>query len=375
MPITDSRSEDMPRATILHTESSNGWGGQEIRILREMTGIRDRGYRVLLASPPETAIAQRAMSAGFEVLSIPMSKQRLVSSIQALRRKIREYGIALVNTHSSTDSWIGSIAGRLERVAVLRTRHISSHVNGDPLTRLLYGWLCHEVITTGEIIRNQLIHDLRLDPQRVRSIPTGVRTLDYRHADGRRVRRELGIPEDCPVIGIAAVLRSWKGHLVLLDALTSVRSALSRVRLLIVGEGPMRGAVEKRIAELRLEDQVVMTGHREDIADVIDAFDIAVMASYASEGIPQFALQAMVLGKPVVACRVGGIPEVVVHGETGLLVEPKDPGGLAEALVSLLNDGDARGRMGLRGRKLVESHHSFERMLDRVEECYGRLLG
>jgi glycosyltransferase involved in cell wall biosynthesis len=364
----------MPQATILHTESSNGWGGQEIRILREMTGIRERGYRVLLACPPEAALAARAHAAGFEVLAMTMDKRHMWLGVQALRKRIREHRVDLINTHSSTDSWIGSIAGRLEHKAVLRTRHISSRLNGNVFTRLLYGRLCHEVITTGEFIRSQLIRDLRLNPDRVRSIPTGIAVSDYVHAEGGRVRRTLGIAEEAPVLGIAAVLRSWKGHLVLLDAMSSIRQAFPHVQLLIAGEGPMRRAIEERIAELQLGGNVIMTGHREDIADVVDAFDIAVMASYASEGIPQFALQAMASGKPVVATRVGGIPEVVRERETGLLVDPRDPEGLARAVIELLNDAEGRDRMGERGRRCVASHHSIERMLDQMEECYRRHL-
>jgi glycosyltransferase involved in cell wall biosynthesis len=364
----------MPQATILHTEASNGWGGQEIRILREMTGIRERGYRVLLACPPEAALAARAAAAGFEVLPMAMDKRRMISGVLTLLRRIREHGVDLINTHSSTDSWIGSIAGRLEHVAVLRTRHISSRLNGNLFTRLLYGTLCHEVITTGEFIRSQLIRDLKLNPARVRSIPTGISISEYAKADGGGVRRSLGIAADAPVLGIAAVLRSWKGHLVLLDAVKSLLPVFPRLQLLVAGDGPMRRAIEDRILELQLAENVVMTGHREDIADVVDAFDIAVMASYASEGIPQFALQAMASAKPVVATRVGGIPEVVLDRETGLLVDPKDPAGLARAVLELLNDAEGRKRMGERGRRRVASHHSFERMLDQMEDCYRRHL-
>jgi glycosyltransferase involved in cell wall biosynthesis len=161
---------------------------------------------------------------------------------------------------------------------------------------------------------------------------------------------------------------------VILDAVKSILAVFPRLHLLVVGDGPMRRAIETRVAELGLVESVIMAGYREDIADVIAAFDIAVMASYASEGIPQFALQAMASGKPVVATRVGGIPEVVLDGETGLLVEPKDPEGLARSVVELLKDSEGRRRMGERGRRRVASHHSFDRMLDQLEECYVRTL-
>lgn len=364
----------MAKATILHTEASNGWGGQEIRILREILGIRNRGYRVLLASPPEAALSERAHEAGVETFCAPMDRRHLLSGVSFLRRMIRENDVDLINTHSSSDSWIGSIAGRLEGVAVLRTRHISSAVNGNLLTRWLYGRLCNEVITTGEFIRTQLIHALKLNPARVFSIPTGIVGDEFAGANGGRLRMEFGVPADAPVVGIAAVLRSWKGHLDLLEAMGTVREVLPDVRLFIVGDGPMRERIKARVRELRLEECVLLTGHREDIASTIAAFDIAVMASYASEGIPQFALQAMASGKPVVATRVGGIPEIVRHGETGLLVDPRSPQSMAEAIVSLLRDPEGRTRIGAGAREWVAVNHSFDGMLDRLEECYRRLL-
>ena len=140
----------MVRATILHTEASTGWGGQEIRIFREMLGMRDRGHRMLLATPSGTALAARAGEAGVETFAINMDRKRLLGGVGSMRRLIRERGVDLINTHSSADSWIGSIAGRLEGIAVLRTRHISSAVHGTLPTRWLYGRLCDEVITTGE---------------------------------------------------------------------------------------------------------------------------------------------------------------------------------------------------------------------------------
>jgi glycosyltransferase involved in cell wall biosynthesis len=362
------------KATILHTEASNGWGGQEIRIFREMWGIRNRGYRVLLASPPEAALYRRATEAGLDTLPAPMDRRRFLGCVGSLRRIIRDYGVDVINTHSSSDSWIGSIAGRLEGVAVLRTRHISSAVNGNLLTRWLYGRLSDEVITTGEFIRSQLIRDLGLNPARVFSIPTGIVCDDFVQTDGRGLRREFGVPEDVPVVGIAAVLRSWKGHLDLLQAMALVLNVFPDARLLIVGDGPMREKIESRIQELGLGQRTVLTGHREDIANVIAALDVAVMASYASEGIPQFALQAMASGKPVVATRVGGIPEVVQDRITGLLVEPGSPESLSRAIVILFRDETERGRMGKRGREWVAAHHSFEGMLDRLEACYRRLL-
>lgn len=363
----------MRSINILHTEASNGWGGQEIRILNEILGLKGRGYGVLLAAPPETAICQKAGAQGVGTLPVNMDRPHFVSSVMRLFYIIRKYKVSVINTHSSRDSWIGTIAGRLAGAKVIRTRHISSRLNNSPFTRLLYRRLCHGVVTTGRFIRNQIVEELCVAPERVFSVPTGIEVTRFRKANGKAMRRELAIPERNVVVGIAAVLRSWKGHLELLEALHLAVGRRSGVNLVIAGEGPRRKVIEKKIAELGLQEHVRMTGHREDIERVIQAFDIAVLSSYASEGIPQFLLQAMAAGKPVIGTRVGGIPEVIEEGVNGLLVPPRECNSMGKALTLLLDDPEKRRLMGQAGYERVAMEHTTSVMLDRMEAVYSKL--
>lgn len=364
----------MKRLTILHSEASNGWGGQEIRILNEMLGMRRMGHEVLLATPPHTSIYLRAIECGIETFPVSMDVPNFAPGVVYLSHLLRKRNVSIINTHSSRDSWIGSIAGRLAGVKVLRTRHISSRLRNNFLTRLVYGRLCHGVITTGEFIKNQLVRELRIDPERIYPIPTGVDLETFDGATGDRVREELGVSGDAPVLGVAAVLRSWKGHLFLLGAMPEVVAAYPEVKLLVVGEGPMRRCIEREVERLDLQSTVILTGYREDIPEVVNAFDIGVLASYASEGIPQFVLQAMAAGKPVIGTSVGGIPEVVIDGVTGLLVRPEDPESMGNAIRSLLGDHDRMKRMGEAGRSYVSERHSAGRMLDSLEKLYSMIM-
>lgn len=365
----------MKKLTILHTEASMGWGGQEIRILNEMLGMQRRGHEMLLAAPSGARIHERALNAGIQTFAVRMDRCNFAPGAFELGRILREHRVSILNTHSSRDSWMGSLAGRFAGVKVLRTRHISSALNKSPLTRLVYGPLCDGIITTGRFIGTQIANELGITPHKIHSIPTGIHVEKFVGADGGKVRAELGLSAGSLVVGVAAVLRSWKGHLVLLEALPLILSACPGVKLLIAGDGPMRPEIERKIAGLGLFGSVVLMGHREDIPEVIHAFDVAIMASYASEGIPQFVLQAMAAGKPIVGTRVGGIPEVVHHGVNGVLIEPRQPGRIAEAIQPLLADAERRRKMGEAGRRMARENHTEDRMLDRLEELYTRILG
>jgi len=362
------------KPTILHTEASDGWGGQEIRIISEMQGMRQRGYTVILAAPEHSLIYERALRDGFDAYPVRMDKSSFVTAVWRVAGLIRERGVSLINTHSSRDSWIGSIAGRVSGVPVIRTRHISSKLNGNPLTRLVYNQLSDAIITTGLFIREQLIREVGVVPDKVLSIPTGMDVERFERADGERVRRSLGIGPGEKVLGIAAVLRSWKGHDFVIMAMPEILSAFPGTRLVLAGEGPRRVNIEGLVHKLGIEQNVLLLGHREDIARVIKSFDISILASYASEGVPQFLLQSMAAAKPVIGTSTGGIPEVITHGVNGFVVEPRNPDAIASAVKELLGDPERMKRMGEAGHRTVIERYTKDRMLDELESLYTRLL-
>jgi glycosyltransferase involved in cell wall biosynthesis len=360
---------------ILHTEASIGWGGQEIRILSEILGMKGRGHEVSLAAPAHSKIYTRASAAGIKVFGINFDKQGLLITAPALIRVIKMEKVQLLNTHSSRDSWSGGIAGRLAGIKIIRTRHISSKLEPGPLTKLIYGPLNDGVVTTGNFIKEQLVREIGISPRKIFSIPTGVDVSAFSDADGEKVRREFDIGEGEPVIGIAAALRSWKGHAFILRAMPEVLRRFPKARLLIAGEGNLARKLDALSKELEIKESVIFAGHREDVPEIIAAFDVSVMASYASEGIPQFALQSMASGKPLVGTAVGGIPEVVKDGVNGYIVPPKDSGALADAILKLLSDPEKARVMGLLGRKMALEGHTKERMLDDMEALYRKALG
>ena len=328
---------------ILHTESSLGWGGQEIRVLTEARGVAKRGHEVAIAAPAESRIFQEAPSYGVEAIELPIARKNLAGA-RAVKRLLEKRPFDLVNTHSSTDSWLVTAGcawlGRMP--AIVRTRHISSPVPRNFASRWLYA-KADRIVTTGEKLRLQVIEEVGADPARTVSIPTGIDLARFRPGDKAAARARVGLPGDATIVGIVATLRSWKGHLHLLDAVAGLGRA--ELHLVIVGDGPMRAALEQRAANLGLP-RVVFAGNQRDVAPWMQAFDLFCLPSYANEGVPQALMQAMACGLAVITTPVGSIEELVHNGRTGMIVPPQDPATLAQAIGVLLDNPARRRALG-----------------------------
>jgi glycosyltransferase involved in cell wall biosynthesis len=363
--------------TILHTESSLGWGGQEHRILAEALVMRQRGHRVLLAVDPRGELYPRAQAQDFPVTPLSFGGLRNLQALGRLRRLVLQGGVEILNTHSSLDSWVGALAWKSlgTRPLLVRTRHLSTRVKNDWPTRWLYRAPA-AIITTGQVTKELLMARLGVKARRIFSIPTGVSLTRFAPREpNRELRASLGIPAEAFIIGCMAVLRSWKGHLYLLEALHQLRAAGCPAYLVLVGEGPYRGVIEEKIAALGLGAQVLLPGYQERVEDWFALMDAVALASYAHEGVPQSLLQALAMAKPVVGTRVGGIPEVVVPEETGLLVPPRDAADLAGALERLRAEPRLAGELGRRGRELVQEKFSLEQMAQELEAVYAAAGG
>lgn len=329
---------------ILHTESSLGWGGQEIRVLTEARGVARRGHEVAIAAPREARIFSAAADYGVEAIDLPIARKGL-GGVLAVGRLLAARAFDLVNTHSSTDSWLVALACARARPApaIVRTRHISSPVPRNFASRWLYARAARTV-TTGEKLRLQVIAETGADPSRVISIPTGIDLARFAPGDRAAARARLGLPPADTLVGIVATLRSWKGHLHLLEAFASL--ARAGTRLVIVGDGPMREAIGRRAADLGIDARVTFAGNQRDVAPWLQAFDLFCLPSYANEGVPQALAQAMACGLAVVTTPVGSIEELVEDGRTGVIVPPSDPPALARAVAALLDDPARRARLG-----------------------------
>ncbi len=360
---------------ILHTEPSLDLGGQEFRVLREAIGMKHRGHDVILGVQQGSQLAACAMKEELCFEFIKVAKTRLIPLAFDLAKLISRYHFDVVNTHGSIDSWTASVAARLSKTKplIVRTRHKSVPVSPTLRHRLLYNILPHLIVTTGEAVRKQLIQDNGIDASKIVSIPTGVDVDLYKPSEPDwQCKNSLGFSREDIVIGTVAFLRDYKGIGDLLQTAPSLLKHSPYYKFLIVGDGPERSSLVSAVSRLGLESHVVFTGFRDDVPRLLALMDVVVLPSIGAEGVPQVLTQALAMGKPVVATSVGGIPEIIHDGETGLLVPPNDPQRLGEAIGNLAQDSILRKTLGERGREDVVTHYSLETMLDRTEEMYER---
>ena len=356
--------------TILHTEASPGWGGQEIRILNEASAFAKRGFRVVIAGQPDAPLGREARRRGLTVRPVAMRGAMDVRACWRLRRLMRSEAVDLVHTHSSTDAWVAGFAAKSLRLPVVRSRHVSIPVKRR--RNFVYNALCDRIIASGDAVREVLV-TAGVDAEKIVAIPAGVDTAQFHPAvSGAAVRREFGI--NGPVIGTVAMFRHAKGHHVLLRAVPEILRSEPGVVFLWVGDGVGRVGLQQEVAELGLQAKVRMVGFREDIPACLAAMDVVVLPSIRSDGVPQVMTQALAMRKPVVASAVGGIPEVVQHRRTGVLVPPNDPQALAKAVVQLLRDPQSAAVWAQAGGRLIDAHYALERMIDRTAAVYTAVL-
>jgi len=369
---------------VLHVAESAGWAGGETYLLTLATGL-DRGRFELAAILPEPGVlGGRLQALGVPVHTVPLAA-RLVSpsALLALARVLRRERPAIVQSHGARTNVYTRLAARLARVPViLSTVHNSLfdyEVGGARrrayvLAERLTSPLADRIVAVSGAVERDLIERYRIRADRVVTIRNGIDADRFRPSrPPAAVREELALAPDAPVVGVVGRLTPQKGHAVLLRALPPLVRRFPRLRCLVVGDGPLDGALRREAEALGLAGHCRFTGARPDVADLLSVLDVVVLPSF-SEGLPFVLLEAMALGRPVVATRVGGNPEVVEDTVTGLLVPPGDPAAVADAVARLLDRPAEARLMAECGRARVRAAFSLERMIRALEELYTILL-
>jgi len=359
---------------VLHTESSLDWGGPELRILTEAAGMRRRGHDVRIATSRQAPLFVQAERFGIPVLALPIRRPG-AAGLLALRRALASERVDIVNSHGEVDSWLAALAcrgwlGKQRPPALVHTRHCLSALSRGAATGWLYTRAMAEIVTTGEAIREQVIRASGVSPARVASIPTGVDLERFAPGDKTAARRMLQLPENVPLVGIVAPLRSAKGHRYLVEAMTLL--SRRQTQLVIVGEGPQRDPLLHQVHALGLGSQVRFAGEQQDVAPWLRALDVFVLPSYAFEGVPQALLQAMAVGIPCVTTDAGSIGEAAIHDATALVVAKQNAVALAAGIERLLDAAELGARLTWSARERARSRFGIEAMLDAMEAVFRR---
>lgn len=354
----------------IHIDTARTWRGGQRQVLLTVLGLRERGHRTVLVAHPEGELAARA-SEGHDLIRLAPRAEVDLHAGWKLSRIIRSLRPDIIHAHDPHAVALASLAlsfltsGKCPRLVA--SRRVAFRLKGNAFSR----WKYHQVdwfVAASHAIRDTLIGD-GVDPGRITTVYEGIDLHRVQAEPAANIHAELWLPTHAPVVGAVAALTQEKGHKYLIDAAALAVREVPDARFVIFGEGDLRPALERQVKELHLDKHVALPGFRADVISFIRSFDIFVMSSLF-EGLGTSLLDAMALAKPTVASDTGGIPEVVSHGETGLLVPPRDAHSLAAAIVELLKDPDRRARMGRAGLERVKRSFSVDEMVERTIGVY-----
>lgn len=370
--------------SVVHVAETVGWAGGEAYLLKLAATLDRRRFRLGVVVPEQGLLVNRLKTLGVPTWEVPLT-HRLVS-VSALRRLIavfRRERPVIVQSHGARSNVYTRLAGWCAGVPiVLSTVHNSLFDYGVGtvrqhiyvLTERLTSPLAYRIIAVSHAVTRDLIHRYGIGADRVVTIQNGIDALAFTPQRPRAsVLEELGLRPGDQVIGITGRMTQQKGHDLLFQALRRLVPKFPRLRCLIIGDGPLESWLKQQAAELSLIPHCIFTGARSDVADLLSVLEIAVLPS-RSEGLPFAMLEAMALGKPVVATRVGGNAEAIEEGKTGLLTPPEDSVAIADAIAFLLEHSDEAARMGELGRQRVREQFSLTRMVTELERVYTLAL-
>lgn len=368
---------ETPITRVAILNSARRWIGEAAHVLDLALGLKERGVEVDLCVRRGQPLEERARAAGLTVHSMQFeSRFKPIGDFRdalALRRLVKRRDIQVVHCHRGKDHWSGAVAlfGLRSRPALVRTRHVVTPMKNKMANR----WLMHRatdgVIAVSEAAKGSLggLADARVIYSAV--------DLEKFHPSKRSdaVRRDITEAKAGDfVIGLVGRIQRVKGQGHLLEAASMLIDKHPAIRVVVAGGERTPGRIDALRAathELGIGQRVTFLDEVEDIQGLIASLDIGVIASVGSEGSSRVALETMASGVPLIATRVGVLPEWINHGENGLLCEPGDAAGLAKEIEHLVSDESLRRQLGQMGRKYVESHHTRERWLDEVMDSYS----
>lgn len=362
---------------VLHVITDTNIGGAGRYLLNLLTQPAFDDLEVLVACP-DGALSKRIDAVGLERIPIPGQDVSFSPKLtRELYRLMREVRPDIVHTHSSLS---GRIAAKTCRTPVVYTKHNLVRIPNEAgvvppkagslkrlVNRAVASLLSDQVIAVSAGVEKELVES-GIPASLVTAIPNGIDLSPYRPRRARPKDGQRGV-----IFGTVARLHRQKALDVMLEAAKLVLASEPSARLIVGGTGPQEDVLKAKLKELRLEPYVKMAGFVSDVPGFLEQLDIYVLSS-DYEGLPLAVLEAMGAGLPVVSTAVGGVPEAVVDGETGLLVPPRQPKALAQAMVRLAVDPDLAFRMGQAARKRAEELFDAKVMAEKTVQVYRRVL-
>ena len=367
--------------TILQIVSCRGWSSDAYWAARATVELERAGHDVTLVCKrrSEARVIRRARDAGvsrIETLTLTSGIGPLADVLD-LRRLVAWLPAAQVlHVHRGKEHWLAALANRMSylRRPLIRTRHIVQPVRPHALNRWLYGHATDQVVTVTEAIRRQLVAGGLGVERRVVTMPGGVDVDRFRPDAGpprdHGIRATLGLPHDVPIIGLVSGFRVMKGHQTVVEAAARLAAGGRRFHLLLIGQGPFVPKVRAQVEASGLGDRISTLGFVDDLPATMAVLDVALYSALESDGMSRVLFEYLAAGVPVVASRVGVVPEILEDGRTALLVPPGEPEPLADAIARLLDDPGRRREIGAAGAALVRARYSGARLAEQLTALY-----
>jgi glycosyltransferase involved in cell wall biosynthesis len=376
------------RHNLLYVFDNLEFGGGErvfAQIINRLSGER---YKIMVACLPTGAFIEKIGESEVEVKSVDMRNRFNPRVILQLADLMKREKVDIVHSQGARADFFARIAARLARVPIVVST-IAMPAEGfdvNPIRKLIYmvfnrfsERFVDRFMVVSDALEKTMIEKHKIEPQRVVKIYNGIETDEYRISNEEvmcgksRLMEEMGLENEVPVIGAIGRLVWQKGFEYFIEAIPNVLKEIPEAMFLIVGEGELKEKLKVKSEKLKVKDSLIFTGFRNDIKEILQSIDVLVMPSLL-EGLPMILLEAMAMGKPIIATDIEGIKEVLENVKTGLLVPPKDPKALTDAIVDLLIHRDKAYQMGNKARTVVNEQFSVDTMVEKVEEVYQELL-
>jgi glycosyltransferase involved in cell wall biosynthesis len=352
---------------ILYVESSRSWGGQEYRTCLEINWLNTHGHQAWLICNSDSQVHAKASELGTRLVGMPLRSR--VDPLCSLRlwKFCRQNKIDLLKTYSSKDHWI-CLPLFACGIPLSRARCITDPI-GSRSRAFVFKYGCSQIVADASVIKRQLVEEHGVDPVKIEVIGSAVDLKRFKPPrDRAKFRREIGVNDDAPLVGNVGMIRPDKGQLELVKAAPLVLEKRPDARFVIVGQGTgilKRGInVRNAIDRAGLADKIIMAGYRWDTPDVYAACDMIVIASLRTEASPIVLREAFASGRPVIATKVGDIPEIVQHRENGLLIESGNTEALASAILEFISDPELAAQCGANGLRYATENFSFDKMME-----------
>jgi glycosyltransferase involved in cell wall biosynthesis len=352
---------------ILYVESSRSWGGQEYRTCLEINWLNAHRHQAWLICNPDSQVHSKASELGTRLVTMPLRNRVDIACSWRLWRFCRRNKIELLKTYSSKGHWL-CLPLYFCGIPLSRARCITDAI-GTKGRALVFKHGCSQIVADASVIKRHLVEEHHVNPAKVEVIGSAVDLEKFKPPrDRMKFRHEIGVDDDTPLIGNVGMIRPDKGQLVLVEAARFVLEKRPDARFVIVGQGTgilKRGInVRNAIDQAELADKIIMAGYRWDTPDVYAACDMIVIASLHTEASPIVLREAFASGRPLIATKVGDIPEIVQHRHNGLLIEPGDSRALAAAILEFVYNPQLAAHCAANGLRYATEHFSFDKMME-----------